>query len=133
MPAPTRTAAPISRKNRPVLPDARLTLLSVLSMAVWKLPAMGAQHHRPALPEGPFLIVGLARSGQAAARLLAVRGEQVIGVDSGDPPGAAGLRDHGVEVLLDVDGVEPVERAASVIKSPGVPQTAPAIRAARRR
>ena len=34
---------------------------------------------RPPLPEGPFLVVGLARSGQAAARLLAARGETVAG------------------------------------------------------
>ena len=34
---------------------------------------------RPPLPEGPFLVVGLARSGQAAARLLAGRGERVGG------------------------------------------------------
>ena len=94
---------------------------------------MGSPHHRPALPSGPFLVVGLARSGQAAARLLATRGERVTGVDSGHPDAAAGLRDHGVEVLLDVDGVEPVERAAAVIKSPGVPQTAAAVRAARQR
>ena len=46
---------------------------------------------RPELPDGPFLVVGLARSGQAAARLLAGRGEEVVGVDSGDPKGAAGL------------------------------------------
>ena len=37
---------------------------------------------RPELPEGPFLVVGLARSGQAVARLLAQRGEDVKGVDS---------------------------------------------------
>ncbi len=42
-----------------------------------------AQEARPELPRGPFLVVGLARSGQAAARLLAGRGEAVVGVDSG--------------------------------------------------
>ncbi len=40
---------------------------------------------RPPLPGGPYLVVGLARSGQAAARLLAARGEQVTGCDSGSP------------------------------------------------
>ena len=40
---------------------------------------------RPPLPAGPFLVVGLARSGQAAARLLAARGRAVRGVDSGHP------------------------------------------------
>ncbi|HEX7293437.1 MAG TPA: hypothetical protein VF259_02725, partial [Solirubrobacterales bacterium] len=60
---------------------------------------------RPPLPEGPYLVVGLARSGQAAARLLAGRGEEVTGVDSGRPEGAAGLREVGVEVVLDADGL----------------------------
>ena len=35
-------------------------------------------------PTGPYLIVGLARSGVAAARMLRAHGE-VIGVDSGRP------------------------------------------------
>ena len=66
---------------------------------------------RQSLPPGPFLVVGMARSGQAAARALAGRGETVIGVDSGSPDGAAGLRGSGVEVILAGDGVEEVERA----------------------
>ena len=94
---------------------------------------MASEHHRPPLPGGPYLVVGMARSGQAAARLLAARGERVIAVDSATPDGAAGLRDLGVEVILDVDGVEAVERVASVVKSPGVPGSAPAIGAARTR
>ncbi|MDX6726344.1 MAG: UDP-N-acetylmuramoylalanine--D-glutamate ligase, partial [Baekduia sp.] len=44
---------------------------------------MGA---RPALPGGPYLVVGLARSGLAALGLLRARGEQAVGVDSGSPP-----------------------------------------------
>jgi len=94
---------------------------------------MPALKPRPPLPGGPYLIVGLARSGQAAARLLARRGERVIGVDSGSPEGAAGLRGAGVEVILDVDGVASVREARSVVKSPGVPAHAPAIVAARQR
>jgi UDP-N-acetylmuramoylalanine--D-glutamate ligase len=90
-----------------------------------------ASHHpRPPLPEGPFLVVGLARSGQAAARLLAGRGEEVIGADAGSPEGAERLRDAGVEVNLDGDREELVERANCVIKSPGVPREAPAVRRA---
>src|SRR5262245_55929287 len=88
---------------------------------------------RPPLPPGPFLVVGLARSGQAAARLLAARGERVVGVDSGSPTGLEGLRGAGVEVILDGDGVEQVPGAGSVVKSPGVPACAPAIVAARER
>ncbi len=94
---------------------------------------MDSEHRRPALPDGPYLVVGLARSGQAAARALADRGERVIGVDSSSPEGAAGLRDRGVEVLLDVDGVDASERARCVVKSPGVPADAAAVAAARDR
>ena len=43
---------------------------------------MGAVIPRPPLPPGPFLIVGLARSGVAAAAALAARGERVVGTDS---------------------------------------------------
>ncbi|HWB70057.1 MAG TPA: UDP-N-acetylmuramoyl-L-alanine--D-glutamate ligase [Solirubrobacterales bacterium] len=85
---------------------------------------------RPPLPDGPFLVVGLARSGQAAARLLAGREESVIGVDAGSPAGAAGLRDAGVEVFLDADGLALLDGARTVVKSPGVPREAPVIAAA---
>ena len=85
---------------------------------------------RPPLPEGPFLVVGLARSGQAAARLLAARGETVVGVDSGNPSGAAGLAGSGVEVVLDTDGLALLDGTRTVVKSPGVPREAPVIAAA---
>lgn len=85
---------------------------------------------RPPLPEGPFLVVGLARSGCAVARLLAERGEVVRGVDSGHPEGAAGLRGAGVEVVLDADGVALLDGTRTVVKSPGVPREAPVISAA---
>lgn len=85
---------------------------------------------RPSLPEGPFLVVGLARSGQAAARLLAARGEAVRAVDSGHPEGAAGLEGAGVEVFLDTDGLAQLEGTRTVVKSPGVPREAAVIAAA---
>jgi UDP-N-acetylmuramoylalanine--D-glutamate ligase len=88
---------------------------------------------RPPLPEGPFLVVGLARSGAAVAALLAERGEEVLGVDSGAPEEAAGLDGSGVEVSLGVDGTRQLDRARTVVKSPGVPQDAPAVAAARER
>jgi UDP-N-acetylmuramoylalanine--D-glutamate ligase len=80
---------------------------------------------RPPLPDGPYLVVGLARSGVAAAHMLAARGE-VIGTDSGTPdvPGD-------IEAYLGVDGLELLERAAVVVKSPGVPNEAPVVVAAR--
>jgi UDP-N-acetylmuramoylalanine--D-glutamate ligase len=85
---------------------------------------------RPALPEGPFLVVGLARSGQAVARLLASRGTRVAGVDSGHPEGAAGLRALGVEVALDADGLALLNGIRTLVKSPGVPREAPVVAAA---
>src|SRR3954469_1632928 len=85
---------------------------------------------RPRLPEGPFLVVGLARSGAAAARLLAARDEEVRGVDSGRPSEAAGLPAAGVEVNLDTDGIALLEGTRTVVKSPGVPREARVIKAA---
>jgi UDP-N-acetylmuramoylalanine--D-glutamate ligase len=82
---------------------------------------------RPPLPDGPYLIVGLARSGAAAARMLLPYG-RVLAADSGrpEPPG-------GVEAHLGSDGVELLDRVACVVKSPGVPNDAPAIATARQR
>jgi UDP-N-acetylmuramoylalanine--D-glutamate ligase len=86
-------------------------------------------------------VVGLARSGVAAALLLAARGERVIGTDSGSASAPAlaqaaqRLSQAGVEVLLDAsaDAVAAASRAGALIKSPGVPQTAPPVVAARGR
>ncbi len=85
---------------------------------------------RPDLPGGPYLVAGLARSGEAAALALRARGEEVIGVDSGGPE-AGRLRDAGVEVHLDTPGGDLVTRARTLIKSPGVPADAPVVTAAR--
>jgi len=71
--------------------------------------------------------VGLARSGQAVARMLVERGIDVRAVDSGHPEGAAGLREVGVEVVLDEDGLALLEGVRTVIKSPGVPTEAAVI------
>jgi UDP-N-acetylmuramoylalanine--D-glutamate ligase len=93
---------------------------------------------RPPLPPGPYLVLGLARSGIAAALALAARGQPVIGADAGSPDSPAlqaavkRLSAAGVETFLD-DAVAAVSRAGSLIKSPGVPQSAPAVVAARRR
>jgi UDP-N-acetylmuramoylalanine--D-glutamate ligase len=83
------------------------------------------------------LIVGLARSGEAVALVLRARGEEVIGCDAGaaeDPKlgAVAGrLREAGVEVHLDASGAALAARAGTLIKSPGVPQNAPIVVAAR--
>jgi UDP-N-acetylmuramoylalanine--D-glutamate ligase len=102
-------------------------------VAVAKISGMSVpppRKARPDLPGGPFLVVGLARSGCAVARMLAERGEEVRGVDSGRPAGAAGLGAAGVEVFLDVDGLAQLDGTRTVVKSPGVSREAPVIAAA---
>jgi len=105
-------------------------------------PAQPRGRPRPPLPGGPYLVIGLARSGVAAAEALRARGEEVIGCDT-----RAGLKDRdpelaaaaqrlsaaGVEVHLDASGDAVAARAGTLIKSPGVPQNAPAVVAARAR
>ena len=76
---------------------------------------------RPPLPEGPVLVVGLGRSGQAVARMLAERGLEVRGCDSGSPKGAESLFSAGVEVELESESVDLLEGVSTVVKSPGVP------------
>jgi UDP-N-acetylmuramoylalanine--D-glutamate ligase len=72
-------------------------------------------------------MVGLARSGIAAARMLRAHGE-VVGVDSGTPEVPDDVESH-----LGVDGLELLDGAACVVKSPGVPNEAPVVVAARER
>ncbi len=86
---------------------------------------------RPAVPQGTALVIGLGKSGQSAAKLLASRGHRVIAVDSGAPGGSDTLGDFGVDVHLRSDGVDHVDEADFVVKSPGVPQEAPAVAAAK--
>ena len=69
---------------------------------------------RPPLPPGPYLVVGLARSGQAVLKVL---GDQARGVD----------RKQGDDTPVALEGIR------CVIKSPGVPHDAPVIAAARER
>lgn len=82
---------------------------------------------RPPLPDGPVLVVGLARSGLAAAALLREHGIEVIGADSG------AARDVSFEARFETDGVALLERVRCVVKSPGVPPRAPVVAAARER
>jgi len=87
-----------------------------------------ALRERPPLPPGPWLVVGLARSGVAAARALRARGEQVVAVDAGRPDVPADL-----EAQLGTDGLAQLAGARAVVKSPGVPREAAVIAAARER
>ncbi len=83
---------------------------------------------RPPLPPGPWLVVGLARSGVAAARALQARGERVVGVDAGAPDVPADIEAH-----LESDGLALLPAARAVVKSPGVPAQAAVVAAARER
>ena len=96
---------------------------------------LGTMTARPPLPPGPFLVVGLARSGRAVGRALRARGEAVIGCDSGvvDMAAIGELEAAGVAVHASTDGVELLDGVTTVVKSPGVPQDAPVIAAVRRR
>jgi UDP-N-acetylmuramoylalanine--D-glutamate ligase len=86
---------------------------------------------RPPLPPGPYLVVGLARSGAGAALMLREHGE-VIGLDSGVPAQAEVLG-RSIELHTGSDGLDLLDRAGTVVKSPGVPQEAPVVAAARER
>jgi UDP-N-acetylmuramoylalanine--D-glutamate ligase len=90
---------------------------------------------RPPLPDGPFLVVGLARSGVAAARSLRAAGAEVRGADSGVVADEVrdALEATGVEVHAASTGVEQLAGIRTVVKSPGVPQEAPVVAAARDR
>ena len=90
---------------------------------------------RPPLPPGPYLIVGLARSGRALGPVLRALGEDVTGCDSGEADAAvlAEFEAAGIAAYERSDGLDLLDRIATVVKSPGVPQDAPVIRAARER
>ena len=90
-----------------------------------------AVERRPPIPPGPWLVVGLERSGAACARALWKRGEPVIGVDINEPEQSAALRSEGIEISTRSDGLEELERARALVRSPGVPNEAAVLVAAR--
>jgi UDP-N-acetylmuramoylalanine--D-glutamate ligase len=79
------------------------------------------------------LVLGLARSGQAAARALAGRGGRVVAVDRSADVQPGRLEAAGVEVHLGSEETSLLEGVEVVIKSPGVPNEAPLVAAARER
>jgi UDP-N-acetylmuramoylalanine--D-glutamate ligase len=80
------------------------------------------------------LVVGLARSGQAAALALARRGVEVVAADRATEPADPGrLVAAGVEVRFGSEEESLLEGVELVVKSPGVPAESPLPAAARAR
>src|SRR5687767_13284937 len=83
----------------------------------------------------PVVVVGLARSGVAAARFLAARGNAVVATDRKPaaelPEEALKLAEAGVRLELGGHRPETLAGAALVVVSPGVPWQAPDLVAAR--
>src|SRR5579885_2504479 len=81
-------------------------------------------------------VVGLARSGRSAARLLARAGERVYASDFGTSPEleetATELRNEDISVDLGRHDLDRIAEASLVVASPGVPPDAPPFAAARR-
>jgi UDP-N-acetylmuramoylalanine--D-glutamate ligase len=86
------------------------------------------------LPDlGRVLVIGLARSGEAAALALAGRGLDVVGTDRVATDAAGRLRAAGVEVVVGVEDPALLDGVNTIVKSPGVPCEAPLVEAARER
>jgi UDP-N-acetylmuramoylalanine--D-glutamate ligase len=79
------------------------------------------------------LVVGLARSGRAAAAALARRGVHVVAADRSSDADAGRLADLGVELRLGTEEEALLEGVELVIKSPGVPAESPLVAGARAR
>ncbi len=84
---------------------------------------------------GDVAVVGLAKSGRAAALLLARHGHTVYASDAGSGPAvqeaAQALRGAGVSVDVGQHDLARISRTALVVVSPGVPPTAPPLLTAR--
>lgn len=76
-------------------------------------------------------ILGLARSGRAAAQLARARGLRVYATDSGDDPtlqtAAEEIRRAGGEVLLGSHDVVRLQSCDLLVVSPGIPPDAPVL------
>jgi len=85
---------------------------------------------------GEIAVVGLARSGRSAAKLLARAGKQVYASDMATSPElevtARDLENEGVSVELGRHDLARIGKASLVVASPGVPPDAPPFVAARK-
>ena len=79
------------------------------------------------------LVVGLARSGNAAADVLVAHGAGVVAFDRNEAVEAGRLRELGVEVHLGREEEKLLQGIDLVVKSPGVPGETPLVAGARRR
>ena len=77
------------------------------------------------------LVLGLARSGRAAAAALARAGVEVVAADRSAGADAGRLAAEGVEVRLGSEEESLLEGVELVVKSPGVPAESPLAAAAR--
>src|SRR5206468_2730779 len=79
------------------------------------------------------LVLGLARSGRAAALALARRGVEVVGADRSAEADPGRLAAAGVEIRLENEEESLLQGVELVVKSPGVPGESPLAAAARDR
>jgi UDP-N-acetylmuramoylalanine--D-glutamate ligase len=79
------------------------------------------------------LVIGLARSGRAAALALARRGVEVVAADRSPAVDAGRLAGAGVELRLGTEEESVLEGIDLVVKSPGVPGESPLAAGARAR
>ena len=79
------------------------------------------------------LVLGLARSGRAAALALARRGVEVVAADRSDAADPGRLAQAGVEVRLGTEEESLLHGVDLIVKSPGVPGESPLALAARAR
>ena len=82
---------------------------------------------------GRALVLGLGRSGRAAAAALVQRGVEVVAADRSADADAGRLADEGVEVRLGSEEESLLDGVELVVKSPGVPAESPLAAAARAR
>ena len=90
---------------------------------------------KTARQEGEIAILGLGKSGTAAAKLLLADGKRVYVSDAGSAPAvqdtARQLRDLGADVDVGGHDLARIARASKVVASPGIDPSAPPIVSAR--
>ena len=95
-----------------------------------------AEPRRPAVPDGPYLVMGLGNAGQAAVAALSERAEPSEIMVCDDSQGdevrerRRALAERGVAFLA--EPLEVVDQMGAVIKSPGIHMNHPVVAAAQR-